>query len=134
MTLLALVAVLLVLLGLVACADTSVALDDAAPVFVIEVSGEEFRVQVTDPVESARLQARLASGESGVLSGAILPGSGGVNAPWSWHLDPTSVHAPDASIELCDGRPSMVEADLDYWIETVGQFCPWGARVVRRAS
>jgi hypothetical protein len=134
MTLLALVAVLLVLLGLVACTDTSASLDDAAPVFVIEVSGEEFRVQVTDPVQATRLEARMASGETGVLSGALLPGSGGFNAPWSWHLDPTTVHAPDSSIELCDGRPGMVEDDLGYWLESVGQFCPWGARVVRRAS
>jgi hypothetical protein len=34
------------------------------------------------------------------------------------------------SIELCDGRPAMVEADLNYWLTRVGSFCPWGARVV----
>ncbi|MGH7539534.1 MAG: hypothetical protein ACRELC_00890, partial [Gemmatimonadota bacterium] len=60
--------------------------------------------------------------------------NGGFNTRWSWHLDPATVHAPDAAIGLCDGRPSLVEADLDYWIETVGQFCPWGARVVARTQ
>jgi hypothetical protein len=24
----------------------------------------------------------------------------------------------------------MVDADVDYWVDTVGQYCPWGARVV----
>jgi hypothetical protein len=33
-------------------------------------------------------------------------------------------------MELCDGRPSMVEADLPYWLGTVKRFCPWGAKVV----
>jgi hypothetical protein len=56
-------------------------------------------------------------------------GDGGFNAPWSWHLDPLSIAVPDASIELCDGRPSMVQSDLDYWVDTVHTYCPWAARV-----
>jgi hypothetical protein len=43
-------------------------------------------------------------------------------------MDPETVHVADMAIELCDGRPSMVQSDLSYWIGTVGQFCPWGAR------
>ena len=41
---------------------------------------------------------------------------------------------PDFAVEVCDGRPSMVEADLSYWLDTVGRFCPWGATVVERLS
>jgi hypothetical protein len=26
----------------------------------------------------------------------------------------------------------MVEDDLEYWLESVGRFCPWGAKVVER--
>lgn len=59
----------------------------------------------------------------------ILRGDGGFNAPWSWHLGPLSIEVPQVSIELCDGRPSMVQADLDYWVDTVGMYCPWAARV-----
>jgi hypothetical protein len=33
------------------------------------------------------------------------------------------------SNELCDGRPSFVEADLAYWLGTVGRFCPWASYV-----
>ena len=35
----------------------------------------------------------------------------------------------DLAIELCDGCPSHIEDDKTYWIETVGQYCPWSARV-----
>ena len=41
---------------------------------------------------------------------------------------------PDFAVEVCDGRPSMVEADVSYWLDTVGRFCPWGATVVERLS
>lgn len=102
------------------------------PTFRVEVSGEEFIVQVTDAGQIAELEARMASGAEGVINGSIRPGNGGFNAPWSWHMDPATVAAPDLAIEVCDGRPSMVEADLDYWLETLGQFCPWGATVVER--
>jgi len=102
------------------------------PAFTVEVSGERFRVEVTSDGQAAELQQRLDSGKEGVVTGTLAQGDGGFNEPWSWHLVPMSVHAVDTSIEVCDGRPSMVEANLDYWIGTVGQFCPWGAVVVAR--
>lgn len=76
----------------------------------------------------------MEAGTEGVISGELLPGDGGFNEPWSWHLDPATVHAPDFAIEVCDGRPSMVEGDLGYWLGTLGQFCPWGAKVVARTG
>lgn len=110
--------------------------DPALPVegalFVLEVSGEEFRALVTDQDAVVALEARRAEGTEGVVSGTLAPGDGGFNGPWSWHWDPGSVHVADLSAEVCDGRPSMVEDDLSYWLGTVKQFCPWGARVVRR--
>jgi hypothetical protein len=51
-------------------------------------------------------------------------GDGGFNIPWPWHLEPDSVRMAEVSIELCDGRPSLIEEDLEYWIETVGSYCP----------
>lgn len=100
--------------------------------FVVEVSGETFRLRVSDAGAIEQLDARLASGQQGVIAGRLLAGNGGWNSPWSWRLDPATVHAPDMAIELCDGRPSMVEADTAYWIRTVKQFCPWGATVIAR--
>ena len=105
---------------------------EGPPLYVIEVSGERFRVEVTEESAVSGFEQRLQSGQVGVVSGPLLPGDGGFNAPWSWRLDPQQVHTPDLAIELCDGRPSMVEDDLEYWLESVGQFCPWGAKVVER--
>lgn len=103
-------------------------------VFEIEVSGETFRTEVFGSVRVKQLDDRLSNGVRSVINGELIRGDGGINEGWSWHMDPQTVEAVDASIELCDGRPSMVEADLDYWVDVVGQFCPWGAKVVRRIS
>jgi len=112
-----------------ACDD---AVGPSEALFAVSVSGETFRVRATDPLAIAALQARLSAGETGVVNGRLVAGDGGFNQPWNWHLDPATVEVPDLTVELCDGRPSMVEADLGYWIGTVGQFCPWGALVVSR--
>jgi hypothetical protein len=97
--------------------------------FVIEVEGEHFRLRTSNPATASALDARRRAGTLGVVAGRIVRGDGGFNAPWSWHLDPLSIDVPQVSIELCDGRPSMVQADLDYWVDTVGMYCPWAARV-----
>ena len=101
-------------------------------VFEVRVVDETFRIGVNDPVQIDSFAARLASGAEGNLTGELKSGSGGVNAPWSWHLDPETVEVADLTMEVCDGRPSMVEDDLDYWLESVERYCPWGARVVAR--
>lgn len=121
-----------VLLGAVVGCDDDPVFPEEGVVFTVEVSGEEFRALVTDPEVAADLTARLQAGVEGVLSGELVAGDGGFNAPWSWHWDPQSVHAAELAIEVCDGRPSMVEEDLSYWLGTVERFCPWGARVVAR--
>jgi hypothetical protein len=102
--------------------------------FLVEAGGEQFRVRASDPAAVAALEARMQSDTRGVITGRLVRGNGGFNAPWSWHLEPATVEAPDIAIELCDGRPSMVEADLGYWVDNVKTFCPWGARVVRRTD
>lgn len=119
--------------GVAACGDDDELLvPDEGALFVLEVSGEGFRALVTDPQAVADLTERMEEGTEGVVSGELARGDGGFNQPWSWHWEPETVHAPDAAIEVCDGRPSMVEEDLDYWVDTVERFCPWGATVVRR--
>lgn len=100
--------------------------------FEVEVSGETFVVHVETAAQIAALEARMETGEEGVINGDIEAGDGGFNAPWGWHMVPSTVHTADMAIELCDGRPSLVEDDLAYWLGTVKRFCPWGAKVVRR--
>lgn len=97
--------------------------------FILEVSGENFRIRTTDPAIATKLNQRRNSATRGVVSGRLIRGNGGFNAPWTWHLDPASIEVPDVSMELCDGRPSMVQGSIDYWVDTVRFYCPWGARV-----
>lgn len=103
------------------------------PVFEIEQAGEIFHLAVADETVAATLEALRQSGEAaGVISGALLPGDGGFNAPYSWHVDPETVEVVDVAMELCDGRPSFVEEELEYWLGTVKRYCPWGPKVVGR--
>lgn len=118
---------------LAACDSDSSGPDEAGAVFVVEVaSGEQFRVLLRDEAQIAEAEALIGASTQKIVNGALLAGDGGFNEPWSWHMDPGSVELADITIELCDGRPSMVEADLDMWIGTVGRFCPWSSRIVAR--
>lgn len=127
-----LVPMLIGLISLTACGDDDLVAPPGTTLFVVEVSGEQFRVAAFGEERIAAFEARLASGEQGVINGPLVAGDGGFNQPWSWHLDAESTAVADVAIELCDGRPSLVEEELDYWFESVGQFCPWGAKVVAR--
>ncbi|MCK6432946.1 MAG: hypothetical protein HUU30_18490 [Burkholderiaceae bacterium] len=93
-------------------------------------ASEEFRIRTDDAVfiEKARAQLRLPQDRRFLFpAGPIAAGNGGVNLAWGWHYSDADL--AEMSIELCDGRPSMVQADLVYWLGTVKRFCPWGAYV-----
>jgi glucose/arabinose dehydrogenase len=68
------------------------------------------------------------------VNGRLGAGHGGFNIGWSWHLDPDAWDLAGVSIELCDGRPSHVEQDLPYWLETVESFCPWSSYVAAEGA
>jgi len=36
----------------------------------------------------------------------------------------------ETAIELCDALPSYVEENVDEFVEKVGRYCPWAAKVV----
>lgn len=125
------------------CALLTVAACDtvAPPLAVYEVEidtldgPERFRLGLDTDAQVAEAEAALAADRVGVVHGVLVRGDGGFNDGYSWHLDPASVTFPDLAIEICDGRPRTdVEGDLDYWTETVGVYCPWGARLVRRVG
>jgi hypothetical protein len=67
-----------------------------------------------------------------IPNGRILrgPGQASHNQPWSWHLDPEQIEMAEVTIELCDGVPSLVEEEVDYWVDTVGYYCPWSAELI----
>lgn len=96
--------------------------------FVVDVAGERFVVRTSDG-ETIQLADDNRLGRNNRFPiGTLRPGTGGFNAPWTWHLEPESVRFVEVAIEVCDGRPSYVEThQADY-----STYCPWGARVIER--
>jgi hypothetical protein len=91
---------------------------------------QEFRYATSSPALIAKARAQLllpVLGRPQFPIGPIAAGSGGVNLNWNWHF--TDLSFAEAAIELCDGTPALVEADLPYWLNTVKSFCPWGGYI-----
>ena len=98
---------------------------------------QDFVAQTNDPNVIAEGRAQLAlplEQRQLFIIGPIAHGNGGVNLLWSWHFVPNEWSFTEVSIELCDGNAVLVEQAVDYWVDTVGQFCPWGARVVGQGN
>jgi hypothetical protein len=95
------------------------------------VEGEEYKIFVENEETIADILA-VGRGESQakIPSGKIIGEPVFYNEPWSWHIDPMDVHMAEFTIEVCSGLPSHVEDNLDYWVNTVGRFCPWSAEIV----
>ena len=112
-------------------ASTSKPATDNAMSFTVDVEGERFVVQATDKQAIQQLTDNYNGKNNMHVTGKLVRGDGGFNSPWSWHLVPESVGMAEISIEVCDGRPSYVEENLDEWLNTVGEsYCPWGSKVV----
>lgn len=105
-----------------------------ATVFAFRMEGagpeQEFRHATSDPafIAQARAQLQLPVASRRLFpAGPIASGNGGVNLDWGWHY--TAASLVEAAIEVCDGSPALVQADLPYWLGTVKSFCPWGGYV-----
>lgn len=128
------ITVLFTMLGLVAPPIAVAQVDPSAtsqPVIVTFASadGSTFRTVLAQPADVAAVETALAGdGYAGIPNGVLAYGDGGVNAPHGWHMVDTAL--ADMTIEVCDGTASMVDADVTYWVETVGRFCPWSATVL----
>jgi hypothetical protein len=86
----------------------------------------------TDVIAALEAELRLTAAERTLhIHGPIDRGHGGHNLSWSWHFIPDAWQMVEISVEVCDGTPEGVEADIDYWVDNVGQFCPWGSYVQR---
>ena len=73
--------------------------------------------------------ALLASGEQRIPAFDELVDGTDCDRQWTWHANPAAMSFVDFAIELCDGCPFHIEEDKSYWLDTVGQYCPWTARV-----
>lgn len=116
---------ILPLLSAAAACDEAPTTPSASAVAVIQVSGETFRVRLTTPAQIRAAELARDGGTAKIPIGRIVMGTE-VNVGWSWHLEEVSF--AEVTIELCDGRPSMVEREGTRFGN--GWFCPWGARVV----
>jgi hypothetical protein len=121
---------LLLLVALTGC-DEWPTYPDNGTIFVVEVvPGERFRILLNDPARIETARALLASGQTTVVHGELARGNGRFNIAYGWHLRPSTVTFVDVAMELCDGRPSFVQQELDYFMAKVKYYCPWGARIV----
>lgn len=98
---------------------------------------EQFIVRVTEQtLLDETIDICLGLSPQKIVLADLLTGNAGYNrdpltgVPWSWHFDEDTLSLVDVPAELCDGVPSFVEAYLQYWVESVGSFCPWSTQIV----
>lgn len=133
------IALLVFCIGLLypACRDKAADNQEKEVVFEFETTGNEhFVARTSDPVviENAREQLSQPEDKRNLfISGKIARGRE-QNTRWNWHFVPDKWDLVETSIEVCDGRPSFVEQNLDYWVDEVGRFCPWSSRVLKEVE
>ena len=97
------------------------------PVATFQVVGETYKIELATPELVAHARQLLAGEKvASIPLGTVVRDGGGVNAPWSWHIDPATLQFADNTIEVCDGLPSYVE---DHTV-TSPDYCPWSAKVI----
>jgi len=112
--------------------DDASAAPTAAPssgpvVVTFEVAGDErYRILLTHPDDIAIARQLLAGEEAPGIPNGLVVRETGVNAGYTWSIDPDDIEFADTTIEVCDGIPSDVEAGL----VTSERYCPWSAEVV----
>lgn len=95
----------------------------------VTADGSTYKVLLEGEANLDRAEEALAgNGDAGIPNGELVAGDGGINAPHEWHV--VNVELVDATIELCDATATMVDENLDYWLEDVGRFCPWNATLI----
>ena len=110
-----------------AVADAGPSPADGAVVATFATRGAHvWRATLTDSRAVASARAQLAGTEKipTFPHGLIVYGSADENVGYTWHL--VNVRMVQTSMELCDGRPSDVEARR----LTSRHYCPWAAKVV----
>lgn len=93
---------------------------------------QQAREQIRSPLKPMprRLIAVVSAGGSGFNRNTKDP----YRRAWSWHITHVSRFADFSSID-CDGSPTQLEQNLDWWLEArQGQICFWNYRVTRELA
>jgi hypothetical protein len=95
-----------------------------------------FIIATSNPAIIAQIEAQFALpvSERKMVKGPVATGSGGYNKngghEFRWHLKENEITFVDLSAEIYDGRPySDLDVNLNYWLNSMGQFGPWGSFV-----
>jgi hypothetical protein len=100
--------------------------------FTVQVENEQFTMYVTDP---ATIQAALENfqGKNNKFPiGQVAVGNGSINEPWNWHYIPETIRMTEVSVEVCDGKPSYVNAHLNDFL--AAGYCPWAGKIIKVGS
>ncbi|MBU1588848.1 MAG: hypothetical protein KKH51_13010 [Actinobacteria bacterium] len=83
-----------------------------------------YKIELITDEQIQHVKDLMAGSEEGRIPvGTIVRDDPGVNAPWSWHIDPATLEFADQTIEVCDGLPEYVEDGT----LTSNTYCPWSA-------
>lgn len=116
--------------GIVAGAAAVVLLSGCVPqnpVATFRVIDQTYKIELATPELQQHARDLLAGEDvAGIPNGKVVRDSPGVNAPWSWHIDPATLEFADQTTEVCDGLPEYVEDGT----VTSDYYCPWSAEIV----
>ena len=88
-----------------------------------------------DVLESVEAQLDLPFEErEKFIIGPVAEGNGGHNGDYPWHFETDEWTLTEVAMEACDGRPAYVSENVDYFVEKVGRYCPWNARVLQEVQ
>ncbi len=90
-------------------------------------------------IEEIEAQLRLPVVQRKIVNGLLLSGNGGYNKnashSFKWRFKENDWQLADLSIEIYDGRPySDVDANINYWLNTVKRFSPWGSYIKKEIT
>jgi hypothetical protein len=125
-----LAALAVLVIGVTGCGPTSGSTQPSAtpPIVVtFEVADDQrFKVLLSDPADILVARKLLAGDDAPSIPNGRIVHETGVNAGYSWSLDPNDIEFSDVTTEVCDGLPSDVETG----VVTSDRYCPWSAIVV----
>jgi len=105
--------------------------------FVHTSTSETYVAATSDPEVIQEVEAQLnkpMDERDKHINGTIAHGDGGHNEGYPWHFKTGEWALADVSVEVCDGTPSFVSENVDYFVEEVGRYCPWNSRVNREVD